>query len=294
MRSVFFGFVVFLIWAVFARYYYVCVIKDHCSATPVMEKVDTRPNTLTLSYGEEVLLENYDQFLFKKGEQLPTLNDDNKSFLDSVAALLNQWNERNLTITGFYTEGEKNSPLSNTFQENLGLARAEAIRKLLIARGVSQKRISLDHQLVNNNKLIEHIQFTLYPAGVDEENPEEYAKTQFTFHDMTYSDANFAVDSDVFNPGPAFKLYADSVVNYLQTRNDARLTIIGHTDNSGNHGYNDLLGLKRAKSARRYFKNKGVTTTIKTESRGERQPVAPNDTDANKQKNRRVNFLINN
>ena len=151
---------------------------------------------------------------------------------------------------------KKDIPLKGTFQENLGLARAEAIRNLLIARGVDEKRISLDHQIVRGERLIEPIKFSLFPTAVNEENPEEYARVQFTFHDMTYSDANFEVDSDLFKPGPAFKLYADSVITYLQGHNDLRLTVTGHTDNTGNIGYNDQLGLRRAKSARQYFKDK--------------------------------------
>ena len=190
-------------------------------------------------------------------------------------------------------ESEKNTPLNNTFQENLGLARAEAIRKyLVIDKGADEKRISLDHQIVSGDRLIEPIKFTLFPTAVDEENPEEYTKVQFTFHDMTYSDANFEVDSDIFDPGPAFKLYADSVVNYLQVHKDIRLSIIGHTDNSGNLGYNDNLGMRRANSARQYFVKNGVTSEVKIYSKGELEPVAPNDTAPNRQKNRRVNFKI--
>jgi len=183
--------------------------------------------------------------------------------------------------------------LKNTLQENLGLARAETIRNLLIARGIDEKRISLDYITVNGERLVEPITFSLFPTGVDEERPEEYSKVQFSFHDMTYSDANFAKDSDKFTPGSAFLLYADSVINYMSQHSSKELTIIGHTDSDGNDPYNNELGKKRANSAKQFFIDKGLKSKINTASQGEKEPVAPNNSPANMQKNRRVNIKIN-
>lgn len=291
MRTVFFGFLVFLLWATFARYYYVCEIRNLCF--DMTEQVDSRPQTLDLTFGEEIILEGYEQFKFAEGDRLHLLSTNNKVFLDSVAAILKKQPERSLTITGAFLEIEKDIPLKGTFQENLGLARAESVRKYLVfEKGIDEKRIGLDYYEAPGDRLIEPVKFSLYPTAVDEENPEEYAKVQFTFLDMTYSDANFEVDSDVFSPGSAFKLYADSVVTYLQTRKEMRLSIIGHTDSDGNNLYNENLGMRRANSARQYFKQKGIKSEIKILSKGEVEPVAPNDSPANKQKNRRVNFII--
>ena len=55
--------------------------------------------------------------------------------------------------------------------------------------------------------------------------------------------------------------------------------------------------MRRAKSAMQYFRELGVTVDIKTESKGEKEPVAPNavkgkDNPEGRQKNRRVNFVI--
>ncbi len=291
MRSIFFGFFFFVIWALGARYYYVCQIKGLCGGDAVTV-IDARPNSLQLKYGEEVILEGYDEFEYSHGRRLPNLNTNNDEFLDKLAAHLIAHPEHSVTITGNYLEREAQAKLSGTFQENLGLARAEQIRNHLLSRGIDESRISLDHQVVKGTKLSRPLEFSLFPSGVDEENPEEYSKVQFTFHDMTYSDANFAFDSDVFQPGAAFILYADSVVTYLSNDKDKSLTIIGHTDNVGNNQYNDDLGLRRAQSARKYFKALGVEKKINVASRGKREPIAPNNTDENKQKNRRVNLKI--
>jgi OOP family OmpA-OmpF porin len=293
MRSIFFGFLVFLMWASFTRYYYVCKIKNHCTeAIPTAVVESQRAKTLNLTFGEEVVLEGYDQFAFEKSSSLPDLNANNHIFINELARILDEQPERSLNITGLLLESEKGVPLKNTLQENLGLARSEKIRNLLIAKGISEKRISLDYQMVEGDHLSEPLVFSLFPTAVDEERPEEYEKVQFSFHDMTYSDANFAIGSDVFKPGSAFLLYADSVITYMKQHQEKRLTIIGHTDNTGNDAYNEDLGHRRARSASQFLKNKGLASPIKTDSHGEKKPVAPNDTEANKQKNRRVNIKI--
>lgn len=291
MRALFFGFFFFVIWALGARYYYVCQIKGLCGGEPVTV-VDTRAKTLQLKYGEEVVLDGYNEFEYGLGRRLPNMDSNNDEFLDKLAEHLKAHPEHSVTITGNYLESEAGATLSGTFQENLGLARAEHIRNHLIARDIDESRISLDHQMVTGDLLSKPLEFSLFPSGVDEENPKEYSKVQFSFHDMTYSDANFAFDSDVFQPGNAFKLYADSVATYLTNYSDKTLTIIGHTDNVGNNNYNDDLGKRRAESARKYFKTKGVKSKINIASRGKREPIAPNDTKENQQKNRRVNLKI--
>ena len=109
---------------------------------------------------------------------------------------------------------------------------------------------------------------------------------------MTFSGDNFAYDDDTFKPGKALMSYADSVNVYLQNHPDKQLTIIGHTDSQGSDAYNLDLGLRRAKSVKAYFEALGIGNVINAESKGETQPVVPNDTKANQEKNRRVNFLI--
>ena len=70
---------------------------------------------------------------------------------------------------------------------------------------------------------------------------------------MTYSDANFELNSDVFAPGDAFKFYADSVVTYFELNPEKTLAIIGHCDNSGTEKYNYDLGFEESKKHDRYI-----------------------------------------
>ncbi len=284
----FFAFLVFLLfcaYALFARYYYVCEIRGECVAE--VADLDIRPHTLALREGDRDILMGYDECAFDSASVSPRLNDNNRLFLDTVAQLLKADTSKNLTIRGFYRESE--ATIAPGIYENLGTARADATRRLLMKRGIAEDRIQLDHGTSLDAALSRPLAFEFYiPADI----PEGYESTAFSFTNMTYSDANFAFDSDVFKPGDALILYADSVKTYLDLNPVKRLTIIGHTDNRGTDSYNYDLGLRRAKNARVYFVNLGITSDIAVESKGEKVKVASNDTAEGRQRNRRVNFVL--
>ena len=72
-----------------------------------------------------------------------------------------------------------------------------------------------------------------------------------------------------------------------------RIKIIGHTDNVGSDAANQKLSEGRAKSVRDNIIERGIERSrIEYEGMGEREPVATNDTDEGRAKNRRVEFEI--
>jgi outer membrane protein OmpA-like peptidoglycan-associated protein len=73
---------------------------------------------------------------------------------------------------------------------------------------------------------------------------------------------------------------------------DTDLLIVGHTDAVGSDDYNMSLSHRRAASAARYLESRGARARIETSGRGEREPVATNDTDEGRQQNRRVEVAI--
>lgn len=283
----FLGIIVFLIWASLCRYGYVCEIKGHCDPEPIEAP---RVQTLDLILDDSITyLKDYDQFLFKQDSIQPRLNENNKAYLDSLASVIKSDTTIFLKITGFYRPSEKGKGFS--IYEDYGLARAAAVRSLLFERGVPEKQISsLDSEVGPGEELIQPIAFLLYSDR--DETPDEYSKIQFTFTNMTFSDANFEKGSPVFVPGEALKIYADSVKTYFELNPEKALTIIGHCDSDGTDQYNLELGKNRAENAKQYFIDLGLVVPINTESKGESEPAFPNDTEINMQKNRRVNFVI--
>ncbi len=79
----------------------------------------------------------------------------------------------------------------------------------------------------------------------------------------------------------------------LQEYPNTDLVIVGHTDSVGSDDYNMELSQRRANSARDYLTTQGVSPNrITTVGKGEREPIASNDTDAGRQQNRRVEVAI--
>ena len=283
------GYLSSLLFIVPARYIYVCKIMNNCASTKTVDS--TIPFSLALMDGDSTLLKGYQQLAFDKGSISPNLTLNNQDFLAKIADFMKANPEKNLTITGQYRASE--AGVTSGMFENLGLARANTLRDLLVERGIDINRISLDHASIEGEDLTNPAQFDLFEPKPDEFAEEgDLVKAQFRFDNMTFSDANFEFNSDVFKPGAAFNVWADSVITFFDINPDKTLDIIGHTDNVGTITYNQDLGLRRANSAKAFFENKGIESTIRTATRGEKAPIASNLNNAGRQKNRRVNFVI--
>ena len=69
--------------------------------------------------------------------------------------------------------------------------------------------------------------------------------------------------------------------------------IVGHTDATGRDDYNLGLSRRRAQAAVDFLSGQGVARArMRTEGRGESEPIASNDTEADRQQNRRVEVAI--
>lgn len=74
---------------------------------------------------------------------------------------------------------------------------------------------------------------------------------------------------------------------------DTTLMIVGHTDSRGEENYNLRLSERRAESASQFMVSQGLASSrIQTVGRGEYEPIAENDSDAGRQKNRRIEVAI--
>jgi len=84
----------------------------------------------------------------------------------------------------------------------------------------------------------------------------------------------------------------DIVVEFMKHKKSARLEISGHTDNVGRPKSNKELSERRALACRGYVISKGIDgDRITAIGYGDTRPVAPNDSDENRQKNRRIEAI---
>lgn len=101
----------------------------------------------------------------------------------------------------------------------------------------------------------------------------------------------FDTDSDVLRE-PARANLRELAASFTRYP-DTDLMVVGHTDATGADDYNQRLSERRAASAATYLVGQGVPRTrIRTNGRGETEPVAGNESVTGMQQNRRVEVAI--
>jgi outer membrane protein OmpA-like peptidoglycan-associated protein len=105
------------------------------------------------------------------------------------------------------------------------------------------------------------------------------------------SDVLFDVDSATIRPAGR-----DTLARMAEVLNEYDKTAVivqGHTDSTGSETHNQDLSERRARAARSYLVGRGVDAErVAALGFGESQPVAANDTAADRQRNRRVEVLL--
>ena len=85
----------------------------------------------------------------------------------------------------------------------------------------------------------------------------------------------------------------DDLIDYMKLRKVISIEIAGHTDNVGTADNNLMLSQDRANTVRDYLIKKGIDENrVIAKGYGDTQPLASNDSDAGKQKNRRTEVRL--
>ena len=107
-----------------------------------------------------------------------------------------------------------------------------------------------------------------------------------------------------FNSGLLFKLNSSELSNeakqeltkvagILAKYDDTQILLEGHTDDTGSDAYNMKLSERRANAVSAYLESQNLPASrLNTKWYGESQPKFPNDSEANREKNRRVELAI--
>jgi outer membrane protein OmpA-like peptidoglycan-associated protein len=125
-----------------------------------------------------------------------------------------------------------------------------------------------------------------YPASV---KPVEVVQPEVI---TLPGDVLFAFNKSDLTPSAQSQL--DALMGKLQGADVVSIKVIGHTDSVGSDSYNQALSERRASSVAAYLLSQGLAPNkITSEGKGESQPVADNDTEEGRAKNRRVELHIN-
>lgn len=105
------------------------------------------------------------------------------------------------------------------------------------------------------------------------------------------SDISFETNRSEITPD--FRPILDKFATTLHENSSTRVNIVGHTDSTGSDAINDPLSLNRAAQTRDYLVARGVSRNrFIIEGRGSHEPVASNNTEANRARNRRVEIFV--
>ena len=104
-------------------------------------------------------------------------------------------------------------------------------------------------------------------------------------------DINFELEKYNIDSEDVQKL--STVIKVLLANKDAKISIEGHADNTGEESYNNPLSTNRAKSIYDYLVNVGISAdNLSTKAFGESMPKATNETAEGRAINRRVEFVV--
>ena len=312
MRTLFLT--VLILWSLGAWWYYACRIKHACWNEP-----SSSATTIAGQTAPKTLLFRWSSFLVPLDSGFPDLK----------AAILEAQSENSiLEITGRYFPTE-----SNIETEDMGIARAASIKKLLLD-DIEEDRIRISstpftNEVVPNDSLIQGIQFTwvadktniadpgpadilveeevagvaeeeITGTGLEEEEEEEEEEEITSIEDTEIPD-------DISNTDYFLKyfpyneeditadqsIFLDDLANRLKVE-DKKVLIRGHTNSNGDKELNFKVGLRRAKKIRDQLLARGVKRSkIETTSQGEDAPIADNKTEEGRRKNTRIEIFIN-
>jgi outer membrane protein OmpA-like peptidoglycan-associated protein len=106
-----------------------------------------------------------------------------------------------------------------------------------------------------------------------------------------FENLEFTTNSDVILPSSFSSL--DELAKLMSVKPTWKLRISGHTDNVGTREANLNLSKRRSESVKRYLESKGVSADrFEVLFFGPDQPIAPNNTEDGRARNRRVEMII--
>jgi outer membrane protein OmpA-like peptidoglycan-associated protein len=154
--------------------------------------------------------------------------------------------------------------------ENARLATAEANR---LRKNAEDEKTALRKQLLDQFNLI--------------------LETRDSARGLIVNMADVLFDFGKFTLRPEAREKLAKVSGIVLAHPGLRLEVEGHTDSIGSDEFNQKLSESRAGGVREYLLSQGLSADhVLARGFGKTQPVAPNDTNANRQKNRRVEMVI--
>ncbi len=201
---------------------------------------------------------------------------------DSIFNFLNLNQNKELLISAKYLEREG---------EPIGINRANFLKNFLVKNsGINPSKIIpeavlSDYAYDDEGHYYEGVAMLFRNQSDETKRLFEQSITNKTLY------SNFA--STEFKPDRNLQAYAFELKQYLEAYPEVSVSIRGHTDNVGSASSNYRFGLQRAQNVADYLASQGIAKSkMSVDSKGEEKPIASNDTEEGRAKNRRITISI--
>ncbi len=187
-----------------------------------------------------------------------------------------------LHITSQYSPGE------NIETPNLGIKRGQYLKQILAKAGIPSQRIVIKPHITQiefqpDNTYRHSFSFSFKPLNDKRVSALKYQMPEDRVVYPNFSSQGIWENEDL-------RLLAKDISEILIENPNLHITVIGHTDNIGNAIDNYRQGLEYARQVRWYLVNKtGIDRNrISADSKGESELIAGNDTERERNINRRI------
>lgn len=141
-------------------------------------------------------------------------------------------------------------------------------------------------------------QISTVSDNLEEHDPRQEAKRlraefQGAVRSVDTSSIRFEPSSSSFSAGSENAL--NDLLQLLQKHPERRIKVAGHTDTSGRRQVNLELSRQRASAVTDYLSARGIPRQqLLSQGYGSSQPIASNDTEIGRSKNRRIEIIVMN
>ena len=229
---------------------------------------------------------------FPKGTAAIAITDHARdNYFEKTAKYLMDHPEKMLALTGVYAIDETNK----TDYANLGIARAEAVKEVLVSDGASTEQISTTGMEASDLGFIDK---KLYNSVKFELTTDEMGAAASAVNFDDSKTVYFKGDETGFSEDdPKLMDIIDYLESYIMTNSDAIILVNGYTDNQGSSAEKMKIAKQRAERIRRiirdskggeFFKSKQVIA----KAVGPQDPQADNETAEGMAINNRVTIVV--
>ncbi|WP_303077666.1 OmpA family protein [Capnocytophaga sp.] len=264
---------------------------------PVVETPEKTPLEGFAIVSEPLQVQHADNFLFMKDSY-----EIHQPISDALAPLVEQARVhfaenpfKVLEIIGLYSKEEPNPSLFPT----IGLARANAVKSYLEKKGFPSQQIKIADRLADADlsQTNAPVWATLFQVSQVSEDAllQEKEKLEAFAAELRKNPIRlyFETGEAHINLNEEERNRVAQLNNYVTQVSDAKVLVVGHTDNVGKRTSNVRLGQERADFVKLYLqKNNFDEAVLEATSQGPDKPIASNKTQEGRAENRRVEITL--